>query len=160
MIALSSALLIAGAGAGFAQTATSPAPSTAPRTQMTTPPAATARTDMASPTARQSASLTTADAQKLGTGWRASKIHGTSVYNDQNQKVGSIDDLIINRDDHVVYAVVSVGGFLGMGNHLVAVPYDQLQINADAKGKVDKIMLRGATKDSLKAMPEFKYANG
>jgi len=152
ILALSSALLIAGAGGAFAQTSTAPAPSA--RSDMAAP-----MTSPASPTARQSAALTTADAQKLGNGWRASKIHGSSVYNDQNEKVGSIDDLIINRNDHVVYAVVSVGGFLGMGNHLVAVPYDQLKINTDNNGKVDKILLSGATKDGLKAMPEFKYAN-
>jgi sporulation protein YlmC with PRC-barrel domain len=151
ILALSSALLVAGAGGAFAQTVQTPPSSTAPRTQTMAP---------ASPTARQTAALTSADTQKLGTGWRASKIHGSSVYNDQNEKVGSIDDLIINRDDHVVYAVVSVGGFLGMGNHLVAVPYDQLKINTDNNGKVDKIQLNGATKDSLKSMPEFKYANG
>jgi len=151
VIALSTALLIGGAGLGFAQTApTAPAP--APRAPTATAPATTS----ASPTARQSAALTSADTQKLGNAWRASKVHGSSVYNDQNEKVGSIDDLIIDRNDHVVYAVLSVGGFLGMGNHLVAVPYDQLVINADAKGKVDKVILRGATKDSLKAMPEFK----
>lgn len=164
MIALSSALLIAGAGMGFAQTATTPSTSTPPAARstapMATPPARTApMAATTSPTAKQSASLTTADAQKLGNAWRASKVKGSSVYNDKNEKVGSIDDLIIDRNDHVVYAVLSVGGFLGMGNHLVAVPYDQLVINADNKGKVDKVIMRGATKDSLKAMPEFKYQN-
>jgi sporulation protein YlmC with PRC-barrel domain len=153
MIALSSTLLIAGAGMGFAQTATNP-PVANPPAARTAPMATTT-----SPTIKQSAALTTADSQKLGNAWRASKVKGSSVYNDQNQKVGSIDDLIIDRNDHVVYAVLSVGGFLGMGNHLVAVPYDQLVINADNKGKVDKVIMRGATKDSLKAMPEFKYQN-
>ena len=154
-IALGSALLIAGAGVGFAQTSTNPAvPAPAPRAAM---PSTSATAP--SPTARQSASLTSADTQKLGDAWRASKIKGASVYNEKNEKVGSIDDLIIDRHDHVTYAVISVGGFLGMGNHLVAVRYDQLVINADNKGKVDKIVLNGATKDALKAMPEFKYSN-
>jgi hypothetical protein len=155
MIALSSALLIAGAAMGFAQTATNPPANTANPPAMRPAPMATT----ASPTARQSAALTSADTQKLGNAWRASKVNGASVYNDQNQRVGSIDDLIIDRNDHVVYAVLSVGGFLGMGNHLVAVPYDQLVINTDNKGKVDKVIMRGATKESLKAMPEFKYQN-
>jgi len=158
MIALSSTLLIAGAGMGFAQTATNPpASSTNPPAARTAPVAPMATTT--SPTARQSAALTSADTQKLGNAWRASKVNGAAVYNDQNQKVGSIDDLIIDRNDHVVYAVLSVGGFLGMGNHLVAIPYDQLVINSDNKGKVDKVIMRGATKESLKAMPEFKYQN-
>jgi len=163
MIALSSALVIAGAGMGFAQTATTPPATNAPAARtapMAAPPARTApMAATTSPTAKQSASLSSADAQKLGNAWRASKVKGSSVYNDKNEKVGSIDDLIIDRNDHVVYAVLSVGGFLGMGNHLVAVPYDQLVINADNKGKVDKVIMRGATKDSLKAMPEFKYQN-
>lgn len=155
MIALSSALLIAGAGLGFAQTTTNPPANSANPPAARTAPMATTT----SPTAKQSAALTSADTQKLGNAWRASKVNGASVYNDQNQKVGSIDDLIIDRNDHIVYAVLSVGGFLGMGNHLVAVPYDQLVINSDNKGKVDKVIMRGATKESLKAMPEFKYQN-
>jgi sporulation protein YlmC with PRC-barrel domain len=155
MIALSSTLLIAGAGLGVAQTTTNPPANTANPPAARTAPMATTT----SPTAKQSASLTSADTQKLGNAWRASKVNGASVYNDKNEKVGSVDDLIIDRNDHVVYAVLSVGGFLGMGNHLVAIPYDQLVINADNKGKVDKVIMRGATKDSLKAMPEFKYSN-
>ena len=156
MIALSSALLIAGAGLGFAQTATNPPANGANPPAPRTAPMATTTT---SPLAKQSAALTSTDTQKLGNAWRASKVSGAAVYNDKNEKVGSIDDLIIDRNDHVVYAVLSVGGFLGMGNHLIAIPYDQLAINADTKGKVDKVILRGATKDSLKAMPEFKYQN-
>jgi hypothetical protein len=92
------------------------------------------------------------DVGRLAMGYRASKIKGAGVYNDANQKVGTIDDLIVNRDDTVLYAIVSVGGFLGMGNHLVAVPYNVLRIEKD------RMMLPGATKDALKAMPEFKYA--
>src|SRR5690348_8917344 len=68
------------------------------------------------------------DVGQLSMGYRASKIRGSAVYNDANTKVGSIDDLIVNRDDKVLYAIVSVGGFLGMGNHLVAVPYQMLRI--------------------------------
>src|SRR5581483_9761112 len=140
MIALSSALLVAGAGMGFAQTSTTPPAATAPAVRPAAPVATTT-----SPTAKQSASLTSADTQKLGSAWRASKVNGSSVYNEKNEKVGSVDDLIIDRNDHVVYAVLSVGGFLGMRNHLVAVPYYHLTINTDNKGKVDKVILKGAT---------------
>src|SRR3954447_8899895 len=91
MIALSSALLIAGAGMGFAQTATNPPANTAnPPAARTAPTAPMATTT--SPTTKQSASLSSADTQKLGNAWRASKVNGASVYNDQNQKVGSVDD--------------------------------------------------------------------
>jgi hypothetical protein len=94
------------------------------------------------------------DVGQLSMGYRTSKIRGSAVYNDANVKVGAIDDLIVNRDDKVLYAIVSVGGFLGMGKHLVAVPYGALRID----GANQRMVLPGATKDALKAMPEFKYA--
>ena len=96
---------------------------------------------------------TTVDVGQLSMGWRASKIRGAAVYNEANAKVGVIDDLIVNRDDRVLYAIVSVGGFLGMGKHLVAVPYSAIRM--DWK---NRMVLPGASKDALKAMPEFKYA--
>jgi sporulation protein YlmC with PRC-barrel domain len=91
------------------------------------------------------------DVLQLATGYRASKIEGSSVYNSDKETIGTIDDLIIGPADPVPYLVLSVGGFLGMGTHLVAVPFSGVQI-------VDKQMrLPGATKASLKALPEFKY---
>ena len=66
-----------------------------------------------------------------------------------------MDDVIITRDDRVIYAIVSVGGFLGVGSKLVAVKYDTLHPTADNKGMV----LPGATKESLKAQPAFTYTN-
>lgn len=102
--------------------------------------------------APQTISAVRVDVQKLATGYRASKIVGTAVVNDANEKIGSVDDLIVNRDDRVLFAVLSVGGFLGMGAHMVAVPYAQLQPG-------DKHMvLTGGNKEALKALPEFKYA--
>src|SRR5579863_3369860 len=56
-------------------------------------------------------------------GRRASKLIGSGVFNDQNQQIGSIDDLIVAPDAKVTIAVISVGGFLGIGSKLVAVPY-------------------------------------
>jgi hypothetical protein len=92
---------------------------------------------------------------KLQGGLRLSKDVGSSVYNDQNEKVGSIDDLISKGGNQIVMAIVSVGGFLGMGNKLVAVPYDQLRLDTD-KDQV-KVVMPGANKDALKAMPDFTY---
>lgn len=92
------------------------------------------------------------DVTAVATGYRASKIIGAPIVNDANDKIGNVDDLIVNRSDRVPYAVVSVGGFLGMGEKLVAVPMASLQISPD------KTLLPGATKDMLKALPEFKYA--
>ena len=85
---------------------------------------------------------------------RVSKVVGASVYNDQNQSVGSIDDLLMSDNDHkAATAVISVGGFLGMGAKLVSVPFDQLKIEND------KIVMPGATKASLEGMPEYHYTN-
>ena len=85
---------------------------------------------------------------------RVSKVVGASVYNDQNQSVGSIDDMLMSDNDHKADTVViSVGGFLGMGSKLVSVPFDQLKIEND------KIVMPGATKASLEGMPEYHYGN-
>jgi sporulation protein YlmC with PRC-barrel domain len=59
--------------------------------------------------------------------WRASKVAGLNVYNDANESVGSINDLLMDKSGTVKAAVISVGGFLGMGAHLVAVPYDKIK---------------------------------
>jgi PRC-barrel domain len=64
------------------------------------------------------------DVQKLSAGYRASKVIGSSVVNDANETIGKIDDLLVSPDGKQPYAVLSIGGFLGMGTHLVVVPYD------------------------------------
>ena len=110
---------------------------------------------------------TTADAQVAGSttlgvstdeiklialGWSAKKkILGKSVYNDNKQKIGTVDDLIITPDRAISYAIIGVGGFLGIKKHDVAIPVNQF------KGDQDRIILPGATKDALKAMPKFEY---
>ena len=78
------------------------------------------------------------------------------VYNDQNEKIGSLDDLILKDGNHIAIGVVSVGGFLGIGNKLVAVPYDQLHLETDKDQT--KITMPGASKEALKAMPTFTYS--
>ena len=65
--------------------------------------------------------------QKLSAGYRASKVIGSSVVNDAHEFIGKIDDLLVSVDGKEPYAVLSIGGFLGMGTHLVVVPYDTLQ---------------------------------
>jgi hypothetical protein len=101
----------------------------------------------------QTVQLTKVDVIKVATGYRASKVIGTSVVNDANDTVGRIDDIIIGQDGKSPFVVLSVGGFLGMGNKLIVLPYEQL------KTTEGKIVLPGATKDALKALPEFKYAS-
>jgi len=86
-------------------------------------------------------------------GHRASKIIGTPVYNEQGEKVGDIDDLIVTPDRTLSYAIVSVGGFLGLGGRLVAIPVEQI------RAERDKLILPRATKEELKKVPEFQYAS-
>ncbi|GLH78178.1 photosystem reaction center subunit H [Bradyrhizobium sp. SSBR45G] len=133
--------------------------------------------------------------------WRSSKLVGVKVYNNNNENVGSIDDLLVDKSGAVKGVVVGVGGFLGMGEHLVAVSFDQIKFsdqpvqsttaaNAPASGTTSSTMppasttttgaatgtsssssmsssksrwypdhaMINATKDQLKSMPEFKYA--
>jgi sporulation protein YlmC with PRC-barrel domain len=94
---------------------------------------------------------TVIETEAVATGWRASKLMHAEVYNDANQKIGKIDDFIVSPDGKLSMAVLDVGGFLGIGTHRVAIPVEQL-------GKVaPKVVLKGATKEALKALPEFRY---
>jgi sporulation protein YlmC with PRC-barrel domain len=102
----------------------------------------------------QTVQLTKVDVVKVATGFRASKVIGSSVVNEANDTVGTVDDIIIGEDGKTPFVVLSVGGFLGMGSRLVVLPYQQL------KTMDRKIVLPGATKDALKDLPEFKYSSG
>ncbi len=61
--------------------------------------------------------------------WRASKVVGLNVYNDKDEKIGSINDLLLDKSGSIKAAVIGVGGFLGMGEHLVAVSFDKLKFS-------------------------------
>jgi hypothetical protein len=89
---------------------------------------------------------------------RASKIIGSSVYNDHDEKVGSIDDLLIGKDGKM-NAVLSVGGFLGMGTKYVEVPYSELTFGNTQRDSDNRVVLKGATKESLKTQPAYNYYN-
>ena len=65
--------------------------------------------------------------QRTRGGWRSSRIVGATVYNDHDERIGTVDDLIVGQDGRVSEAVLSVGGFLRIGAKLVAVPYDRLR---------------------------------
>ena len=93
------------------------------------------------------------DPQSVATGYRTSKVVGSTVVNEANETVGTIDDLIVTPNEKVPFAVLSVGGFLGMGTKYVVVLFSALQV------RDKKMVLPGATKDSLKSLPEFKYSN-
>jgi sporulation protein YlmC with PRC-barrel domain len=151
-------------------------------------PAATTNTNMAP---------TTASDPSLQGDWRASKIVGLNVYNDNNENLGSINDLLTDKNGNIKAVVLGVGGFLGVGTHLVAVPFDKIKFvnepvaytgvagtpNAAGSRPTPSTTTTGAantsatpataskpnpwypdhavfdaTKDQLKAMPEFKYS--
>ena len=101
--------------------------------------------------AQQTVTLMKVDLTTLATGYRTSKVVGSTVVNEANETVGTIDDLIVTPNEKVPFAVLSVGGFLGMGTKYVVVPFSALQV------RDKKMVLPGATKDTLKALPEFKY---
>ena len=140
------------------------------------------------------------DSSSFQGNWRASKVVGLSVYNENNESLGSINDLLMDKDGNIKGVVLGVGGFLGVGEHLVAVPFDKMKFvnepvaytgvaggpNANAPGTrpapstttgaattstapataaasrsnpwYPDHAVYSATKDQLKAMPEFKYA--
>jgi sporulation protein YlmC with PRC-barrel domain len=77
---------------------------------------------------------------------------GQAVYNDKDEKIGKVEDLIITRERFAPYAIVSTGGFLGIGAHDVAIPTGQFRMTGD------RLVLAGATKDLIRAMPPFAYA--
>jgi sporulation protein YlmC with PRC-barrel domain len=101
----------------------------------------------------QTVQLTKVDVVKVATGFRASKIIGSSVVNEAGDTVGKVDDIIIGEDGKSPFVVLAVGGFLGIGDKLVVLPYEQL------KAMDRKIVMPGATKDALKDLPAFKYAS-
>jgi sporulation protein YlmC with PRC-barrel domain len=127
--------------------------------------------------------------------WRASKMVGLSVYNDKNESVGSINDFLTDKNGKITAVIIGVGGFLGVGEHLVAIPFEKVKFSTEpvaytgtssaAPGaggaKPGATTTTGAattspaaaskpnpwypdhavfnaTKEELKAMPEFKYS--
>jgi hypothetical protein len=111
-----------------------------------------------------------AEAPHPATGqWRASKLVGVDLYNEQNENIGEVDDVIIDPSGKVDGVIVSAGGFLGMGEHHVLMKLDQIKFSnkagttstgstsSDSKQWYPDRGTVNVTKDQLKAMPEFKY---
>jgi sporulation protein YlmC with PRC-barrel domain len=113
--------------------------------------------------------------------WRASKLIGLNVYNNANEKIGDISELIVDRAGKIEAVVVGAGGFLGLGEHDVAVPYSQITWsdqpvaasrssippfttgaasgqNSDSPRSYPNHAVLNMTKDQLKAAPEFKFS--
>ena len=127
-----------------------PAPekAAAGRSGLATTPSASPATEAAPPP-----NIPTFDVAVLATGVRASRVMGKAVRSETGEDIGTVNDVIINPPDNVAYAIVGVGGFLGVGERLVAVPFDSLQPREAGNG----LVLPGATKDSIKLLPEFRY---
>ena len=156
--------------------------------------AAFAQTPAATTTDAAGAATTTSAATSSFQGdWRASKMVGLSVYNDRNESVGSINDMLTDKSGNIKAVIIGVGGFLGVGEHLVAVPMDKVKFATEpvaytgtasttntGPSSTNKTSTTttgaapaattskpnpwypdhavfNATKDELKAMPEFKY---
>ncbi len=94
------------------------------------------------------------ESTQMAMGWSVKKtLLGKNIYNETGQKVGKVDDLIIAPDRNVSYVIVGAGGFIGYGRHDVAIPVSRIE---ERQGR---LIMAGATKDSIKAMPEFQYVS-
>jgi PRC-barrel domain len=191
------------APAAFAQPA-APSPAPSPDSPTVRGPAA--------PAAAEAGQQQQQQQQQAQGGRRSSQIIGFAVHNDRDERIGTVDDLIVGPDGRISAAVLSVGGFLGLGAKLVDVPYGQLRFEqrAPADGPtpearvgapavpdpraeerwrtgpragapVDpapgagggpgatppaalrpartRLVLPGATRDSLRSLPEFNYTD-
>jgi sporulation protein YlmC with PRC-barrel domain len=91
------------------------------------------------------------DATQAISGWSVKdKIIGTAVYNENDDKIGDISDVVLAPDGKAVYYVIGAGGFLGVGTHDVAIPFDKVNQTGE------RMILQGYTKDQLKALPQVK----
>ena len=101
----------------------------------------------------QTVGVTVAEMRVVLRGWSAHHdLLGKDVYNDKNEKLGTIDDIIVAPTRTVSFAIIGVGGFLGIAKKDVAIPMDQI------KNGTGKFVVTGATKEAVKAMPPFEYA--
>jgi len=99
------------------------------------------------------AEVSITESTQLAMGWSVKKtLMGKTIYNEAGDKVGKVDDLIISPDKSLSYVIVGAGGFVGIGRHDVAIPVTQI------KEQGGRLVMAGATKDMIKAMPEFSYA--
>lgn len=133
-----------------------PPPSQAPVERM--PEATPAPTPVPAPAATPSTTETTAgtfSSAQSADEWRSSNIVGQAVYNKADEKVGDINELVLGPDGKISHAVIGVGGFLGMGEKLVAVQFSDLVISRNADNKV-RITL-DSTKDALQNAPDYVY---
>jgi len=104
------------------------------------------------PAPAQSVDIAIVDVVSVAKGYRISRLIGRDVINNQSDEIGEIDDFIIDRDK-VLLVILEVGGFLGLGTHLVAMPASAIDIET-VKGK---IRIKSASRGQLQKMPQFNY---
>jgi hypothetical protein len=92
-----------------------------------------------------------AETELIAHGWRVSKLKGATVYNEDKEKIGKIDDFIVAKDGSLTFAIVNIGGFLGYGDYKVAVPVHRFS------QVVPKPVLPNASKEKLRKLPRFDY---
>jgi sporulation protein YlmC with PRC-barrel domain len=138
------------APAAFAQSATQPADNSAPAMKMA--PAATATAPAATADSAATGSYLTAQSPDQVS---ANTYIGQSVYNGNNESIGKVTDLIMQKQGGIVAAVVGVGGFLGIGQKNVAVPIGNVTVAQNTQDGTVKLTT-SETVDTLKAAPEFK----
>lgn len=97
--------------------------------------------------------------KQQATDWRGSKLIGATVYGSDNASIGEINDVLIGNDGAVRAAVISVGGFLGVSEKNVAVPFDALKITGKPDSSSIQKITASYSKDELKAAPNFAYAD-
>lgn len=94
----------------------------------------------------------------------ASKVDGTKVYNPEGAKLGSIEDIVIDKRSGLVrYAVLEFGGFLGIGSDRYPLPWSVLKYDTDKDGYViaaDKAMLEKAPRHGLDGAPDYDHGYG
>lgn len=97
--------------------------------------------------------VTVVELRQVALGWSTKReVIGKGVFNSMDEKIGVIDDVIFSPNTTASFAIIGVGGFLDMGKREVAIPVPQIAL-------IDgKFMLNGATKEALKALPAFVYA--
>jgi sporulation protein YlmC with PRC-barrel domain len=86
-----------------------------------------AQTPSSSSDRPSTAAATTSSDSSFQGNWRSSKMVGLSVYNDNNESIGSVNDLLADKSGNIKAVVIGVGGFLGVGEHLVAIPFDKVK---------------------------------
>jgi sporulation protein YlmC with PRC-barrel domain len=96
--------------------------------------------------------VTVAETDALAFGYRITKLLNQEVRNDKGEKIGKTEDFIVKSDGTVTFAIIDVGGFLGIGAHRVAIPVSQIS------AVKPHVVVPGATKEALKSLPEFRYA--